>query len=156
MTDNRFSHLNRENQPKMVDISAKAASYRIAEARTTIILPERVTRALVDQEIHTSKGPVFQTAVIAATMACKRTHELIPFCHPIGLDSCNVDIRCNGKNLVIINCKVSVFGKTGIEMEALTGASIAALTIYDMCKAFSHNITIKETCLIEKTGLFHC
>ena len=88
------------------------------------------------------KGPVFQTAIVAGTMACKKTSELIPFCHPLGLDDCKIEININNKQEIIINCKVSVYHKTGVEMEALTGASVAALTIYDMCKALSHDIVI--------------
>ena len=85
-------------------------------------------------------------------MAAKKTGELIPLCHPIGMDNCQISIKVSGKNTLEILCEVSVHGKTGIEMEALTGASIAALTIYDMCKALSHDIVIKETRLIKKTG----
>jgi cyclic pyranopterin phosphate synthase len=95
---------------------------------------------------------VFQTAIIAGIMAAKKTGELIPLCHPLGLDNCKIDIHINDKQQVVIDCTASIIAKTGIEMEALTGASVAALTIYDMCKALSHDIVIKETKLIEKTG----
>jgi cyclic pyranopterin phosphate synthase len=94
---------------------------------------------------------VFQTAIIAGTMAAKRTHELIPFCHPLGIENCKLAIEMEGDDAVV-RCTVSVHHKTGVEMEALTGASIAALTIYDMCKALSHDIVIAETRLVEKRG----
>jgi cyclic pyranopterin phosphate synthase len=106
---------------------------------------------LRDQQFNTSKGPVFQTAIIAGTMAAKRTHELIPFCHPLGIESCKLAIDMEGDEAVV-RCTVSVHHKTGVEMEALTGASIAALTIYDMCKALSHDIVIAQTRLVEKRG----
>jgi cyclic pyranopterin phosphate synthase len=85
-------------------------------------------------------------------MAAKRTHELIPFCHPLGIENCKIEIRMEGATDVLIRCTVSVHHKTGVEMEALTGASIAALTVYDMCKALSHDIVIAELRLLEKTG----
>ena len=113
--------------------------------------PRAVAQALRDQQFNTSKGPVFQTAIIAGTMAAKRTHELIPFCHPLGIENCKVAIDMEGDDAVI-TCTVSVHHKTGVEMEALTGASVAALTIYDMCKALSHDIVIAETRLVEKHG----
>jgi cyclic pyranopterin phosphate synthase len=95
---------------------------------------------------------VFQTAIIAGIMAAKKTGDLIPLCHPLGLDNCNVTIRINEQQEVVVDCTASITAKTGVEMEALVGASIAALTIYDMCKAMSHDIVIKETKLISKTG----
>ena len=85
-------------------------------------------------------------------MAAKQTANLIPLCHPLGLDNCSVDIELNGQKEVLITCTCSIESKTGVEMEALTGASIAALTVYDMCKAFSHEMVIKETKLVKKTG----
>lgn len=113
-------------------------------------------KAIIDQlqndEIHTKKGPVFQTAILAGVMAVKKTSDLIPLCHPLAINKCSVDIEVNDNGDIVIDCMVKVSGKTGVEMEALTGASVAALTIYDMCKGFSHNIIIKETKLIEKTG----
>ncbi len=136
----------------MVDVGEKAITRRTAKARSIVILDEIILERLKNDEIHTKKGPVFQTAIIAGVMAAKRTGDLIPLCHPLGLENCQINIFLNEKQEVIIECTASLTGKTGIEMEALTGASVAALTIYDMCKAFSHNIIIKETRLIEKTG----
>ena len=94
---------------------------------------------------------MFATAIVAGVMAAKRTHELIPFCHPLGLENCKITIGLDGGDAVI-DCQCRVHHKTGVEMEALTGASVAALTIYDMLKALSHDIVIGETRLMAKTG----
>ncbi|MDH3337561.1 MAG: cyclic pyranopterin monophosphate synthase MoaC [Gammaproteobacteria bacterium] len=147
----KLSHIDERNRPTMVDVSDKTATDREAHARTIIELPPEVVAALDGDEITTKKGPVFATAVIAGVMAAKRTHELIPFCHPLGLENCNITIEAKGQQ-VIIDCRCKVHHKTGVEMEALTGASVAALTVYDMCKAMSHDIVIGETRLISKTG----
>ncbi len=147
-----FSHLNVAGDPTMVDVSQKSLTERIATAQSTMIMDASIIDRFENDEIHTKKGPVFQTAIIAGVMAAKKTSELIPLCHPIGLDKCTVSINLNDKKEVVIECLAKVTSKTGVEMEALTGASVAALTVYDMCKGFSHNIIIKETKLIEKTG----
>ena len=136
----------------MVDVGAKTVTQRTATARSIVYLPEQVLEQLSNGEIQSKKGAVFQTAIIAGIMAAKKTGDLIPLCHPLGLDNCQINIELNELNEVVIDCTASISAKTGIEMEALVGASIAALTIYDMCKAMSHDITIKETKLIEKTG----
>ncbi len=136
----------------MVDVGKKKVSRRYAKARAVISLPPEVALHLQDDEIQTKKGPVFQTANLAGVMGAKKTPDLIPLCHPIGLDKCKVEITSPFTGEVWIDCTVEVEAKTGVEMEALTGASIAALTIYDMCKALSHDIVIKEIKLIEKTG----
>ena len=135
----------------MVDVGDKTATDRTAHARTIIQLPAEVVAELDGDEITTKKGPVFATAVIAGVMAAKKTHELIPFCHPLGLENCKITIEVDGSN-AIVNCRCRVHHKTGVEMEALTGASVAALTVYDMCKALSHDIVIGETRLMSKTG----
>lgn len=135
----------------MVDVSEKAATQRSAHARTRVVLPDDVAAMVSGDEIETKKGPVFATAIIAGVMAAKKTHELIPFCHPLGLENCKVAIELDGRD-VVIDCHCKVHHKTGVEMEALTGASVAALTVYDMLKAMSHDIVIKETRLMAKTG----
>jgi len=147
-----FSHLDKEGNPTMVDVGAKAVTERMARARTLMVLDAAILDRLESDEIHTKKGPVFQTAILAGIMAVKRTADLIPLCHPLSITKSAVDIKVNEKREIEIECEVRLTGKTGVEMEALTGGSIAALTIYDMCKGFSHNIIIKETRLIEKTG----
>ena len=135
----------------MVDVGAKTISKRTAKARSIVVLGDAILQHLDGGDIQTRKGPVFQTARIAGTMAAKRTDDLIPLCHSLGLDGCSFAIQAVGAE-VIIECTVSTEGKTGVEMEALVGASVAALTIYDMCKALSHDIVIRETRLLEKTG----
>ncbi len=147
-----FSHIDNNGNPVMVDVTEKKASHRTATARTIVVLPKEVLAQLTNGDIQTKKGAVFQTAIIAGIMAAKKTGGLIPLCHPLGLDNCNIDIHLNNQQKVVIDCTTSIEAKTGVEMEALVGASIAALTVYDMCKAFSHDIVIKETKLIKKTG----
>ena len=114
-------------------------------------LPDPVRAVIEDGDLNTAKGPVFQTAIIAGTQAAKKTHELIPFCHPLGLEGCRIQIDLE-TDCAVIDCRARVTHKTGVEMEALTGASVAALTIYDMCKALSHDIVIESVRLISKTG----
>jgi len=147
-----FSHLSKTGDPTMVDVGEKKVSRREAVARAVIEMDAEIIDRLENIEIHTKKGPVFQTAILAGIMATKRTSELIPLCHPISLDKSSIDIKINESKQIIIDCTCIIHSKTGVEMEALTGASVAALTIYDMCKGFSHNIIIKETKLMKKTG----
>ena len=136
----------------MVNVGKKSVTKRMARARSIVVLGEEIMDQLEEGELQTPKGPVFQTAILAGIMASKKTGELIPLCHPLGLDNCEVDIHVNDKREVVIDCTARITAKTGVEMEALTGATVAALTVYDMCKAFSHDIRIKETCLMEKQG----
>jgi cyclic pyranopterin phosphate synthase len=136
----------------MVDISEKTATHRTATARAIVEFPKGLLPAEAEEEIQTKKGPVFQTAIIAGTQAVKRTADLIPFCHPLSLDGIDFCIQLRTPTTVHVECTVKTTHKTGVEMEALTGASVAALTIYDMCKSLSHGIVIGETRLLEKTG----
>ena len=147
-----LTHLDSDNRPSMVDVGGKEATHRVAVAEARVQLPPNVAEALRESGHRTKKGPVFDTAIIAGVMAAKRTHELIPFCHPLGIDNCAVEIEAQAGGTIVIRCRVSVHHKTGVEMEALTGASIAALTVYDMCKALSHDIRIEAVQLVEKTG----
>ena len=135
----------------MVDVADKPVTERRATARATVLLPPEAARQAEDGEIRSHKGPVFQTAIIAGTQAAKRTHELIPFCHPLRLQGCRIGLDLEG-NEIVIECAVKVIGRTGAEMEALTGATVAALTVYDMLKSVSHGIVIREARLIAKTG----
>ena len=148
----KLTHLNAAGQPVMVDVGGKLPTRRLARARSKVVLGADILRLVQDGDLPTRKGPVFQTAILAGIMGAKRTAELIPLCHPLGLDDCQVRIDVLPPDAVVIECTATVTGKTGVEMEALTGASVAALTIYDMCKALSHNIIIQETRLLEKTG----
>jgi cyclic pyranopterin phosphate synthase len=147
----KLSHIDEQNRPTMVDVGDKTATRRTAHAEARVELPPEVIAELAEGEIATKKGPVFATAIIAGVMAAKKTHELIPFCHPLGLENCKITIDVAGTQAVI-DCHCKVHHKTGVEMEALTGASVAALTIYDMCKALSHDIVIGPTRLMSKTG----
>ena len=147
-----LSHIDEKNQPTMVDVADKEITVRTAHARASVRLPDPVRNVIKDGEITTAKGPVFQTAIIAGTMAAKKTADLIPFCHPIGLESCRIEIQLKASGDAQIDCRTKVSHKTGVEMEALTGASVAALTIYDMCKALSHDIVVESVHLISKTG----
>jgi len=149
---NNLTHINEHGQPAMVDVGAKQVSLRTATARSIIVMPPEVIAQFTGDDIISKKGPVFQTAIIAGIMASKKTGELIPLCHPLGLDNCQIDIHINQAQEIVIDCTASITAKTGIELEALVGASIAALTVYDMCKALSHDIVIKETKLMSKTG----
>lgn len=149
---NKLSHVDSKNRPAMVDVSDKLPTHRVAHARTVVEFPAEVAARFVDGDIATAKGPVFATAIIAGVMGAKRTHELIPFCHPIGLDDCSIKIALDGEGRAIVDCVCKVHHRTGVEMEALTGAAVAALTIYDMCKALSHEIAIRDTRLISKSG----
>jgi cyclic pyranopterin phosphate synthase len=146
-----FTHLDADQRPTMVDVSDKPAGKRTATAEARVHFPPEVATALRASGLRSPKGPVFDTAIIAGVMGAKRTHELIPFCHPLGIENCKIAISLDG-DTAVIRCTVTVHHKTGVEMEALTGASIAALTVYDMCKALSHSIVIGELRLLAKDG----
>jgi cyclic pyranopterin phosphate synthase len=148
-----LSHVDPEsNQPGMVPVGEKAITLRRAVAEGWIRLTPKIMEQLEGGEITSKKGPVFQTAIIAGTLAAKRTWELIPFCHPLTIEGIQVRVEPADDCRVRVECRVEVTGKTGVEMEALTGTSVAALTIYDMCKAMSHEIEILNVRLLGKTG----
>jgi cyclic pyranopterin phosphate synthase len=146
-----FTHLDADQRPTMVDVSGKVATQRTATAEARVQFPAAGAAALRDSGLRSPKGPVFDTAIVAGVLGAKRTHELIPFCHPLGIESCRIAIDLEG-DAAVIRCSVSVHHKTGVEMEALTGASIAALTVYDMCKGLSHDIVIGGLRLLSKDG----
>lgn len=135
----------------MVDITAKSANHRSATAEVRVELGAEIIAKFQNNDLHGPKGPVIQTAIIAGTMAVKKTAELIPFCHPLPVEKCEFEIIPAATGIVI-RCQVSTTGKTGVEMEAMTGASVAALTVYDMCKALNKAIRIQDLRLISKTG----
>jgi len=136
----------------MVDVSEKNITSRTAVAEGTLRFPKAVFEQLSGDGFLTKKGSVLQTAIIAGVMAAKKTSDLIPLCHPLALSTCKVDILPAGEDSLKVTCTVKSEGKTGVEMEALTGVSGAALTIYDMCKALTHDIVISDIQLIQKTG----
>jgi cyclic pyranopterin monophosphate synthase len=149
---NELTHIDEQGFPSMVNVAEKKPTHRTATARSIVVLPEKVLESLLNNDMQTKKGSVFQAAIIAGIMAAKRTGELIPLCHPLGLEDCQVNLQLNEERELVVECTTSITAKTGVEMEALVGASIAALTVYDMCKALSHDIVIKETRLISKSG----
>ena len=147
----KLSHVDNAGNPTMVDVSEKKVTRRIARAQATVYLGKKILSEIKDKELITKKGPVFQTAIIAGVMGAKKTSEIIPFCHPLGLEDCQIHIAVKGDR-AIIESSATVTSKTGVEMEALTAATVAALTVYDMCKALSHEIIIEEIKLLEKRG----
>jgi cyclic pyranopterin monophosphate synthase len=151
MSTKDFSHVSPEGKPQMVDVSPKAVTIRTARAEAILVPGAEVLAHLSGKDIVTKKGPVFNTAIVAGVMGAKKTSELIPFCHPVGLEDCKVRINVVDEK-IRIESEVTVTGKTGVEMEALTAVTVAALTVYDMCKALSHEITIEQIQLLEKTG----
>lgn len=146
-----LSHIDERNQASMVDVSAKDITVRIATAEARITVNDAVAAQFDGAEFVSKKGPVFQTAILAGTMGAKQTSSLIPLCHPLPLDSCKFEVSFSG-NEAMLRCTCKTTGKTGVEMEALTGASVAALTFYDMCKALDPAMVIHGVRLVEKTG----
>lgn len=151
MSKKKFTHIDSSGNPAMVDVSGKKITKRMAKAQAIVNVGPEIISQIQNNELITKKGPVFQTAIIAGVMGAKNTASLIPFCHPIGLEDCQIKIHVNG-NKIVIDSSAAITSRTGVEMEALTAASIAALTVYDMCKALSHHIVIEEIKLMEKKG----
>jgi cyclic pyranopterin phosphate synthase len=147
-----FSHLNEKNNPKMVNVSDKKTTKRTAIAKATMFLGEEIISHFNNDELITKKGPVFQTAIVAGIQGVKKTSEIIPMCHPLLINGVDINIHVINSEHIEVLCEVIIEGKTGVEMEALTGVNITCLTIYDMCKSISQDIIIKEVKLLEKTG----
>ncbi|KRG68087.1 cyclic pyranopterin monophosphate synthase MoaC [Pseudoxanthomonas dokdonensis] len=148
----QLTHIDAGGRPAMVDVSAKAVTTRDATARVRVKFPVRVAEELHRNGLRSAKGGIIDTAIIAGTMAVKRTHELIPFCHPLPIEGCRITADWESDTALRIECSVRTTHRTGVEMEALTGASVAALTVYDMCKALSHRIVIGPLQLVSKHG----
>lgn len=148
----KLTHVDAAGHPAMVDVSGKPATAREARAECRVRFPAAVAAQLRQSGMGTAKGPVVDTAIIAGTMAVKRTHELIPFCHPLPIDGCRFDIAWSTPTSLSIECTVRTTHRTGVEMEALTGVTVAALTVYDMCKALSHAMVIGPAKLLAKSG----
>jgi cyclic pyranopterin monophosphate synthase len=151
----QLSHLDDSGRPAMVDVSDKAVTAREAVAECRVKFPTAVAAQLRAQGLRSAKGGIVETAIIAGTLAVKRTHELIPFCHPLPIDGVRIGIDWHGERELRIECAVKTTHRTGVEMEALTGATVAALTVYDMCKALSHSIVIGPAKLLGKRGGRH-
>ncbi|MGB0836989.1 MAG: cyclic pyranopterin monophosphate synthase MoaC [Flavobacteriaceae bacterium] len=151
-----FSHINKSNQPKMVDVGLKQESRRVARAQALIKvsneLYEAIENSALGNEFHSAKGPVFQTAIIAGIQGVKQCANLIPMCHPLAISGVDIKINADKNQEIKIICEVKVEGKTGVEMEALMGANIAALTVYDMCKAVDPYMVVRELKVLEKQG----
>lgn len=150
-----LTHIDRNGLPAMVDISAKTVTAREAVAECRVRFSAETARQLRADKLKTTKGGIVETAIVAGTMAVKRTHELIPFCHPLPIDGCRIAIDWHSERELRIECTVRTTHRTGVEMEALTGATVAALTVYDMCKALSHAIVLGPAKLLGKRGGKH-
>ncbi|GAA5216618.1 cyclic pyranopterin monophosphate synthase MoaC [Corallincola platygyrae] len=151
MSDSQLTHINQSGEAHMVDVGEKAVTTRIARAQATITMAPETLELILSGQHH--KGDVFATCRIAGIQAAKRTWDLIPLCHPLMLSKVEVDLIPDTENHCVrieTLCKLS--GKTGVEMEALTAASVAALTLYDMCKAVQKDMVISEVKLLEKQG----
>ena len=152
MAVNDLTHLDKNDRPQMVDVSAKEITTRIATASCLVDLGTELMADFAAGDLVTKKGSVLQTATIAGIMGSKKTPELIPMCHPIGLEKVNIDITPASDTALRVSCTCKITSKTGVEMEALTAASVTALTIYDMCKALDKGIVIESVQLLEKQG----
>lgn len=146
----RLSHVDKQGRAQMVDVGGKAVTQREARARAVVRMQPQTLRLIQDGAI--AKGEVLAVARVAGILAAKRTHELIPLCHPLPIQVVQVELRASAADTLLIEALVKVAGKTGVEMEALTAASIAALTVYDMCKAVDRGMVITEVRLLEKKG----
>ncbi|MDF1697498.1 MAG: cyclic pyranopterin monophosphate synthase MoaC [Saprospiraceae bacterium] len=149
--EKKLSHLDKDGMPGMVDVSDKKITSRIASASGRIKIDASVMELLAKDGFHTKKGSIAQIAVIAGTMAVKNTYNTIPLCHQIPISSCKIFIEPNEEGFTI-NCIVKTNSQTGVEMEALHGVTTASLTIYDMCKALSHDMEILDVRLDRKEG----
>ena len=147
-----LTHVDPAGRPAMVDVSGKAVTAREAVAECRVRFPAAVAAKLRASGMRSAKGGIVDAAIIAGTMAVKRTHELIPFCHPLPIDGCRIAVDWAGDAALRIECTVRTTHRTGVEMEALTGATVAALTVYDMCKALSHRIVIGPAKVLSKRG----
>lgn len=152
---NKLTHIDAAGRPAMVDVGEKPVTAREAAAECRVTFPAEVATRLRANGLRSTKGGITETAIIAGTLAVKRTHELIPFCHPLPIEGCRIDVDWHGANALRIVCVVRTHHRTGVEMEALTGATVAALTVYDMCKALSQRIAIGPARVRGKRGGKH-
>jgi len=151
-----FTHLDAQGHPAMVDVGDKPITARRALAEARVTLPPEVAARFDGRELDSPKGPVLHTAILAGVQAAKKTGELIPLCHPLALERVRVTIDvesgAQGGTVARVRCEAALHGRTGVEMEALTGAAVAALTLVDMCKALRHDLVIDGLRLLEKEG----
>lgn len=151
MSEQKLSHIDESGRARMVDVTAKDETVRVAVAKGRVVMQAETLRLLLGGEI--AKGNVLTTAQVAGTMAAKKTHELIPMCHPLLLTGIEVDLQpVDESHALDITATVRTEGKTGVEMEALTAVSVAALTVYDMCKAVDRGMRVQDIRLVSKSG----
>lgn len=150
MSEDKLSHINAAGEANMVDVSNKDVTQRRARASATIRMQPQTLHAIQHDQLK--KGEVLAVARVAGIQAAKRCADLIPLCHPLALTKVKVDFANQGDNELVITTECRVGGQTGVEMEALTAASVAALTVYDMCKAIDKSMVIDNVCLLEKQG----
>ncbi|WP_199624389.1 cyclic pyranopterin monophosphate synthase MoaC [Paenibacillus alkalitolerans] len=148
--NDNFTHMNEQGRARMVDISGKTATLRTATASTTVVMKPETLQAIKQHAV--TKGDVLAVAQVAGIMAAKKTPDIIPMCHPILITGVDIEFEDNGNDELYIDATVRTTGGTGVEMEALTAVSAAALTIYDMCKALDKAMEIGPTLLTRKTG----
>ena len=148
--DNKLSHINDAGEANMVDVSGKDVTQRRALASATLRMQPQTLTAINSDQLQ--KGEVLAVARVAGIQAAKRCSDLIPLCHPLALTKVRVDFAADGTDTLVITAECRVGGQTGVEMEALTAASVAALTVYDMCKAIDKGMVIEQVCLLEKQG----
>ncbi len=147
----KLTHIDEQGRVRMVDVTAKAPTERMARAQAVVGMAKKTFALIADQKVK--KGNVLETARIAGIMAAKKTSELIPMCHPLNLTHVQVDFHADSDAHVIrIEATARIVDQTGVEMEALTAAAVAALTIYDMCKAYDREMVVSDICLLEKRG----
>ncbi len=145
-----LTHFDEHGASRMVDVGAKEVTHRMARAESFVVMQPETLQLIIDRRV--AKGDVLEVARLAGIMATKRTADLIPLCHPLGIDGVDLDLQPVDATTIRIEATVRVHGRTGVEMEALTAVSVAALTIYDMCKAVDRGITMGPIRLLEKTG----
>ena len=146
----QLSHFDDSGASRMVDVAGKEVTFRQARAGGTVTMRTETLSLIRDRKV--AKGDVFEVARLAGIMAVKRTADLIPLCHPLGMDKVQLEFSIENEQTVRIEAQVGVHARTGVEMEALTAVSVAALTIYDMCKAVDRDMTIGPFVLLEKSG----
>jgi cyclic pyranopterin phosphate synthase len=147
----KLTHVDEQGRVRMVDVTAKAPTERMARAQAVVAMAQKTFALITDQKVK--KGNVLETARIAGIMAAKKTSELIPMCHPLNLTHVQVDFYPDSDaHLIRIEATARIVDQTGVEMEALTAAAVAALTIYDMCKAYDRGMAVSDICLLEKRG----
>ena len=145
-----LTHFDEHGASRMVDVGAKEITHRLARAESFVVMRPETLQRIVDRQM--AKGDVLEVARLAGIMATKRTADLIPLCHPLGIDGVEVDLQAIDLTTIRIEATVRVHGRTGVEMEALTAVSVAALTVYDMCKSVDRGMTLGPTRLLEKSG----